>query len=313
MTALDEPRSARISWGAVFGGAVSALGLWLLLYAFGVALGLSTVDPNNPHSLKGSGIFTGIWSVLSPLIALFVGGLVAGRLAGSFARGFGALHGLVMWGLVSVAGAFAVMAVVSSAVSGAAALGTAVAKGGGRAIEGMTKGVAGGTATLDIDWNAAVGPLNQRLTAEGKPTVTADQLRAATKDALESSMREGRFDRTVFENALAQNTALTQSDAQEVSQQVEAQINDLKGRVMDRAQVAADKARVGALKAADATGKAFWVVFGALVLGLCAAIAGGALGVPRLLRERIARGPRVTEPEPTPRGPILPPREAYPR
>jgi len=311
VTLLDEPTRARISWGAVFGGAFSALGLWLLLYAFGMAVGLTSVDPNNPGSLRGSGIFTGIWSAISPLIALFVGGLVAGRLAGVFARGFGALHGLVMWGLVSVAGAFMVAALISTAVTGAAALGKSVVKGGGHVIEEVTGGVAGGAATLDLDWSAALGPVNQRLSAQGKPTVTADQLRASAKDAIEGSMRTGHLDRTALENALARNTALSQSDVQDVAQQLESQFNDVKARVTERAQMAAERARTAALKAADATGKAFWGVFGALLLGLAAAIVGGALGAPRLaLRERVVRR-RVTEPPP--RGPILPPREAYPR
>jgi hypothetical protein len=313
VSVLEEPLRARISWGAVFGGAFSALGLWLLLYAFGLAVGLSSVDPNNPGSLRGSGIFTGIWGALAPLIALFIGGLVAGRLAGVFARGFGALHGLVMWGLVGVAGMFMVVAVVSSAVTGAAALGKTVARGGGRIIEDVTEGVAGGAAGLDLDWNSALGPVNRRLVAAGRPTVTAGELRAAAKDAVESSMSTGRFDRAAFENALAQNTALSRSDAEEVAQQVETQFNDLRARVTERVRAAAVRARTGALRAADATGKAFWGVFGALFLGLCAAIVGGAMGVPRLaLRREVVRGPRTVV-QPPPRGPILPPREAYPR
>src|SRR3954451_21808678 len=120
-TAIDPrvlPAKPRISWGAVFGGAFAALGIWLLLYAFGLAIGLSSVDPNDPGSVKGSGIFTGVWSGVAPLIALFIGGLVAGHLAGIFSRGYGALHGLVMWGLVAVSGAFMVVAIISSVVAG---------------------------------------------------------------------------------------------------------------------------------------------------------------------------------------------------
>ena len=56
----DRPR---LSWGAIFGGAVTALGLWVLLYAFGLAVGLSSLDPANPHSVRGSSIFTGVWAL----------------------------------------------------------------------------------------------------------------------------------------------------------------------------------------------------------------------------------------------------------
>src|SRR3569832_846812 len=60
------PAMPRISWGSIFGGAFAALGLWLLLYAFGLAIGLTAVDPSNPGSVRGSGIFTGIWGALAP-------------------------------------------------------------------------------------------------------------------------------------------------------------------------------------------------------------------------------------------------------
>ena len=40
----------------------------------GLALGLSAVNPEATNSLRGTGIFTGIWSLVIPLIALFLGG-----------------------------------------------------------------------------------------------------------------------------------------------------------------------------------------------------------------------------------------------
>jgi hypothetical protein len=316
---VDDTRvraAPRISWGAIFGGAFAALGLWLLLYAFGLAVGLSTVDPNDPGSIKGSGIFTGIWSGVSPLIALFVGGFVASRVAGVFRRGYGAIHGLVMWGLATVAGAYLAVMVVSSAVSGAASVGRAAIQSGGAAI-GNLAGAAGGNASalsdqLGLDWNDALAPINQRLRAEGKPPVTAAQLQATARDAVQQAVRSGRFDRAQLEATIAQNTAMSRADAQQLSQRVEMQFESVRGRVQDAAQAA----RTGALQAADATGKAFWGIFAALALGLIAALVGGALGVPRgdkgHPRERGA--PRASTAEPTPpRGPIVPPREAYPR
>jgi hypothetical protein len=297
------PAAPRISWAAIFGGAVAALALWLLLYAFGLAVGLSSMDPSDPHSARGSGIFTGIWSGVAPLIALFVGGLVAARLAGVFLRGYGALHGLVMWGLVTIAGAFMVFSVVSSIVAGTVSMGKSVAEGGGAAIKNMAGMEGGSMADMGLDWNAMLAPINQRLQAQGKPPLTAEQLQAATKDSIQSSLRAGRFDRTQFENSLAQNSALSRADVQQLGQQVEQKFNS-----------AAQSAKTGALKAADVTGKAFWGVFGALALGLLAAIGGGILGVPRVrvLREP-EPGPRAVTREPAPRGPIVPPREAYRR
>src|SRR3954462_4683573 len=91
----------KLSWSAIFGGVVAALGIWALLYALGLAMGLSAINPNNPASARPSGIFAGIWGILVPLIALFVGGAIAGRGAGLIHRAGGAIHGLVMWGVTT--------------------------------------------------------------------------------------------------------------------------------------------------------------------------------------------------------------------
>jgi hypothetical protein len=282
----------RISWGAIFAGAVAALSLWLLFYAFGLAVGLSSVDPSDPHSVRGSGIFTGVWSGMAPLLALFVGGMVSARLAGVFTRAVGAMHGLVMWGFVTIAGAFLFFAAVGSLVAGAASMGKSVAQGMGGPIERMS-----------LDWDDALAPVNERLRAEGKEAVTASQLQAAVRDSMRTSIRTRRFDRSAFEASLAENTALSRAEAQELSQRVGARLDQ-----------AVESAKLGALKAADVTGKAFWGVFGALALGLLAALAGGALGITRFRKGAEPEPSRrvVRAEEPVPRGPIVPPRPAYP-
>jgi hypothetical protein len=82
VTATEETSSLRLlRWGAIFAGAVAALASWALLVSLGLAIGLSTAK-GGAESLRASGIFTGIWGAISPLIALFVGGLVAGRASG---------------------------------------------------------------------------------------------------------------------------------------------------------------------------------------------------------------------------------------
>src|SRR3954452_14780766 len=130
-----DPLAARphISWGAIFGGMFASLGLWLLLYVFGLAVGLSRLDPGDPGTLKSSGIFTGIWGLIAPLIALFAGGLVAGRAAGVPSRGEGAVHGLVMWGLTTVAGVALVAMTLAAVMSGVVAAGKSALQLGGQA------------------------------------------------------------------------------------------------------------------------------------------------------------------------------------
>jgi hypothetical protein len=295
----------RLSWGAIFGGAVTALALWLLLYAFGLAVGLSSLDPTNPGSLKPSGIFTGIWALIAPLIALFVGGWVAGRGASVLSRSTGASHGLVMWGVTTLIGASMVIMLMSAIVGGAVSLGKAAASAGGEALGAAASGGGGAAKWLGIDANDALGPINNRLRAEGKPTITAPQLEAATKDIVQDAVREGRINRENLITSIAQNTGLTRADAEEIGNRIESQYQQVAGQVGDRLQSAAQQAQAGALKAADATGKAFWGVFGAMLLGLLAALAGGAVAAPRgpggPRRERVA-GPAA----------LATPREVHP-
>ena len=69
---------SRVSWGAVFAGAVVALTLCIFLSVLGAALGLTFLhdtEARAEHVATGAGI----WTIVSLLISLFVGGLVTSR------------------------------------------------------------------------------------------------------------------------------------------------------------------------------------------------------------------------------------------
>ncbi len=268
-----------MSWGSIFGGAVAALAIWLLLYTLGVALGLSVVDPNDPGSLRSSGIFTGIWSAITPLIALFVGGVVASRGAGVVTRAGGALHGLVMWSITTLAGVWLLTSVLASVAGG-------VAQFGGRALgvggEAISQSQAAGTFGLDA--NAVVEPINEQLRAQGRPEITADELRAATRDALGDAVRTGKLDRETLTQSLADKTDLSYEDARVAAAQVERQFDQWKQSTSEKLAQVGQQAKHKAMKAAKTTGKVFWGAFGALALGLISAILGSLLGVSRRQR-----------------------------
>jgi len=271
----------RMSWGAIFGGAVTSLGLWVLLYAFGLAVGLTTLNPGNPGSARTAGIFTGAWALIAPLIALFVGGWVAGRGANIHARGEGAAHGLVMWGLTTLIGVSMIGVVMSAIVGGALSVGKAAVSAGGSAIGAAAGGSGDAAKWLGIDTNEAIGPINERLRAEGKPEITPAQLQATTRDVAQTAVRDGRLDREVVIASVVQNTNLSRADAEQIAGRIQGQAQQVSGQISARLQSAAQQAQTGALKVGDTTGKAFWGVFGALLLGLIAALAGGAVGASR--------------------------------
>jgi hypothetical protein len=122
--ASDERYSAvkRISWGAIFAGTIVALVVQIMLSLLGIGIGLGVTNPASAADLSGLGIGAAIWLVVSTLIALFIGGFVAGRLAGIPIRGDGVLHGVVVWGLGTLVSLYLATSVVGTAVSGVAAM-----------------------------------------------------------------------------------------------------------------------------------------------------------------------------------------------
>ncbi len=297
----------RLSWGAVFGGAVTALGLWTLLYVFGLAVGLSTIDPNGMRSLRPSALFAGIWAVIAPLIALFIGGWVAGRGAGFVGRASGAVHGLVVWSLTAIFGGALIVAALSTIVSGVATVGKAVTHGDDQASASVGRAPGASAPVLSLNVAEALQPVNDRLVAHGQPPVSIAAVEDAARRAANAASAHGHWDRETLANALTLDTGLSQADAGEVVDRLEAQYREQITDMQMRAQDAADNARAGALKAAEKSGKAFWGLFGALLFGLMASVLGGAAGASvlprRLWRERrtVARTTMVT-----------PPREVYP-
>jgi hypothetical protein len=286
---------AKVSWGAIFAGGIAALGIWIMLYALGLALGLSAIDPHDPSTLKSSGAFTGVWSLIAPLIALFVGGLVAGREAGPVTKLGGAIHGLVVWGLTTLAGGVLLANLAAALVGGVASVGKTAMEAGAAATSNIAPAMQnaegmGRSIGLRLDVDDAIKPINQRLQAEGKPTITTEQARAATGDVFQQAWRQGRLDRSMLINSIAQNTALTRADAEQVATRLETQFNAMKGNVSERISNAAESVQRDALQAAETTGKAFWGIFGALLLGLTASIVGATAGVSKVQRLWAERG-----------------------
>jgi hypothetical protein len=286
-TILDR-RQPLMRWSAVFAGTVLAIGLWILLQTLGMGLGLSAVDTDDAGSLKGVGIGTGIWSIIAPLIAMFLGAYVAGRLAGTRDSRVAAMHGAVMWGLATALGLWLMLSIISAMASGAARIGGATANMTGAVVSGAASASGGADNALEalgIDTNDLVAPINERLQQQGKPPITAKQLNATVRAVAQRGVREGRLDREVLVQELARNTALSRADAEDIATQFGDRYEDLANRVGSRVEQVGEQAKNVALEAADKTGKALLAGGIMMLLSLAAAIGGSLLGVRRLLRE----------------------------
>lgn len=143
----------RVWWGAIFAGSIVTMLVSFMLGLLGIAIGAANIDFRNGISTSGVGQSALIWWLVITFIAYFCGGCVAGRLANVLRRGDAMLHGIVTWGVVTIA----VVVLVGSAFGGALA--------------GMTNFLAGGL-------QAQSGPgLNARIQvnepAGGNPAVAS--------------------------------------------------------------------------------------------------------------------------------------------
>lgn len=276
---------SRISWGAVIAATVVSLGVWILLYAFGLAVGFTTLSPTDAGSWRATGIGTGIWSVIAPLIALFIGGLIASRESTVIRRLDAAVHGAVLWGLTAVLGLFLIGSLMTSLVGGAANLigGTvSTAAEAGGAVAGAPGGQQQGGVlqALGINANDLVAPINAQLREEGRPEITAQGLQAALSGVINNALRTGNLNREDIVAALTANTALTRQDAQAVAGQIEQQWTQQASQLRAQAESAT-------AAAADATAGAMWAISIALLLSLLAAVGGALLGFKRERRRDV--------------------------
>jgi hypothetical protein len=273
---VTAERSAIVSplgWSAILAGATVALGVWLVLHVLGIGIGLTAVDPEDAGTLRGVGIGTGVWSAIAPILALFIGGLVAGRMAPTINTANAAIHGAVVWALTALVSMILVSMAVSSAVKGAAAAG-----------RGAIEAVAGAQLEdLGLSRADLVAPINERLEAEGLPPVSARSLEAAARDAIRSAVREGKIDREQLVQSLTRNMALTRPEAERVATLVEQRV----AQARERAGEAGEQATRSALQAAEATGKVLLVLSIVMILGFAAAVAGAIASVRRERREHV--------------------------
>lgn len=284
---IVDRRQSQMRWSALFGGTAFAIGLWILLQTLGMGIGLSAVDVDDAGNLKGIGIGTGIWSLIAPLIAMFVGALLVGRLCGSRSRAVGAMHGAVMWALALVIGLWAMLSLVAALASGASRIGGAAISAGTSVVSGAAGNLEPGKAmsALGIDANDLMAPINERLAREGKPPVTAEQVESTLKAVAQRGVREGRLDRNVVVEEVARNTALSGADAQDIANEIATRYEQASTKVRGTVEQVGEKAKTAALTAADRTGKVLLLGGVMMLLSLGAGALGGALGV----RRRLAR------------------------
>jgi len=89
-----------VNWGAVWGGLLTAVGLFILMSVLATAIGITATQETAVDAGDASRI-GGVVSAVLALLAFFVGGYVAGNMSGGDG-GAGALNGFLVWALALV-------------------------------------------------------------------------------------------------------------------------------------------------------------------------------------------------------------------
>ena len=225
----------RVSWGSIIGGVVSALAVSLLMSLLGTAIGFGMTDPMSSDPVGGVGTTFGIWSAISLLVSLAVGGFIAGRLAGYA----GCIHGFLVWSTsLIITAILSAMAISGAAHMAGSIIGTAASatgsaiSGAGNMAGGLANGIGDLTGKIDerfhlsdrLEQQDVSGDVRQALQKSGIPALQPDyldqQLQAAHQD-MQKAFDVVRRDPSQFDQAAQQFITSLKQRIEGLSQQID--------------------------------------------------------------------------------------------
>lgn len=314
----------RVSWGGIFAGVVVVLVTHIMLSLLGIAFGAGSINPMQEQSpLAGLGTGSAIWIAVSTIIALFAGGWVAARMAAVPDRTESTLHGVVTWGLASLAGIYFVTSAALGIISGAAGIvgktASLVGQGAKAVAPQVAEAVGNELPDIDVSWNEVKGEVNKLLAQTGdsklQPKNIERQAKVTERDARATAERgatdpqsadsqlsalwkrvEGRgnriieaADRTDLENILVARTNMSREKAAATVDGWEKTLANAQAKIAELKAQAEAKAKEVAQATADTVSKAAAWSFVALLIGLIAGAAGGYFGGPRSVNRETKR------------------------
>jgi hypothetical protein len=109
----------QVRWGPILAGIAIALGTQLGLSALAMAIGLSAGATGADAGAVGFGVV--IWSIISLLISLFLGGWVMAQSCGPMTKKTAVLNAAILWGATLALSSWLLASGISGAVGAAAA------------------------------------------------------------------------------------------------------------------------------------------------------------------------------------------------
>jgi len=238
----------QVSWGAIFVGVVISMALMVLFTTLGMAIGAAAVDPlYDAAPLSGLGVGTGIYIVVTQVIALGAGGFAAARLAAAPDMLASLLHGGAVWAAATVILAWSAIAGGGAAFGAATNAVASTTRGAANAVESMVpqdfsfpdfSEVAARIDTADLppelqqvleDADVSVEELRTETRAAFRNVVSPEEqqramniLTAALMDALRTPGDTGSDVEDAFEELVGgENAVFSQEDRDQVLMELE--------------------------------------------------------------------------------------------
>ncbi len=292
--AANIPFFRRISWGAILAGVVVALVIQLAFNALGLSVGATAVEPltNQGPSIPEFGVGLVVWMAASALISLFLGGYVAGRMAGTIDNHEGIIHGVIVWAVVVLFSVYLLTTTVGNILGGVVnVLGTGLNLAG-QGAGAIAPEIADSLEAQDISLQGIREQVTQLFitpdaeastsgtAATTSTTQTDAQMSAAERQvnlALTQLFRLGlNADDATRQDVITSIATATGRPEEEIRLQVvewEQQIDTVKVQAEETArQVSGDFA--------DTVARVAGIIFAILVVGALASGIGGMLGSP---------------------------------
>ncbi len=278
----------RVSWGAIIAGAIITFTVQIMLGLLGIGVGLASIDPagNGTPTLSTFGTSGGIWTIVSVLVATFLGAYAAARLSGVLIRGEGVLHGVVTWAtstllivylLTSGAGAI-ISRTLGTVGSSFSAISSTVQAAAPNSLSALPDGLEAQARQLLSRGEQQAQQAAGQVQVEGQQA--ADQVRQATGEAdlttaiprIVSGLQQDASpqDRQAAVTVISQQAGIPPQEAEQRLQQFQGQYN----QAVEQAKQTADAAAANVSTAAFAG-------FVALLLGVIVGAIGGAVGTPK--------------------------------
>lgn len=273
----DQLPRGRSSWGAIIAGVVAAFVVMLVLEVLMLWLGLSAIDPtteSNPFAGLGSGAAISYLVVLA--IALFVGGLVTGRLANRVNGSDVFWHGFLTWAVFTLGSLWFAFTAAGVLVSGTlGVVGNAVgAVGGG--IAAVAPDLAETQAMLEEQLDLSDDVLDELEPLWTDPNARQEFTGLIAQVFDDESATIDEADRQDLIDYIAENTDLTET---EIEARVDGWIERFEEAQARLVELEEDLRMAGEEAAEALASAAMWAFF-SLILGALITWLGARTGAP---------------------------------